>query len=569
MKSITLPIASLVGFSITSPWSTLFSRSLDRRQAGRCGTGFGTVCGRNECCSSAGWCGTGYLYCSAPSCQIEYGPGCDANVRPGGPDTTNVARPKVGSIPYGQAIYRCNRNGDIALTYDDGPYTYTEDLLNLLQRYNAKATFYITGRNLGKGAINDPDTPWPGLIRRMVRDGHQIASHTWSHQRLTTLSRSKFWNQMIYNEIAFADILGYFPTYMRPPYSASNTTTDAWLNELGYHITYFNLDTEGYLHDSPNMISTSKQIWDNTVEGRSPATNKWLHIEHDPVYQTVYNLTEYMLRSIRRNNFTAVTVGQCLQDPPSNWYRTVSSSPSPTSTSSSSPTFPATTNGRCGSRHGGATCRGEPNGETCCSQNGWCGGTSDHCGWLDPLVLLFSFVTNLSIFSLSQSQTFKMQSIILTSLLATAVSANFMAHPLMKRDLLAPRATAPAVGGITGECQTAILDTDPCSFSTPASLSKDYASYSSQILSWYSKNEDEIKSALSECPELSQVVLGDATTTAEKPEKTSASGDKTSAESEASTPTSSAAAVETNGAAREGGFIYAAAAVAGVVVAAL
>ncbi|TVY78024.1 hypothetical protein Focb16_v006466 [Fusarium oxysporum f. sp. cubense] len=199
-----------------------------------------------------------------------------------------------------------------------------------------------------------------------------------------------------------------------------------------------------------------------------------------------------------------------------------------------------------------------------------------------------------------------MQSIILTSLLATAVSANFMAHPLMKRDLLAPRATAPAVGGITGECQTAILDvyktlptpppaivsdltenpqTDPCSFSTPASLSKDYASYSSQILSWYSKNEDEIKSALSECPELSQYATavpvcataalggkggsGDATTTAEKPEKTSAAGGETSAESEASTPTSSAAAVETNGAAREGGFIYAAAAVAGVVVAAL
>ncbi|KLO98284.1 Uncharacterized protein Y057_13426 [Fusarium fujikuroi] len=419
MKSFTLLVAFLASFAIASPWPSLVSRALDKRQAGRCGTGFGTVCGRSECCSSAGWCGTGYLYCSAPSCQIEYGPGCDANVRPSGPDTTNVARPKVGSIPYGQAIYRCNRNGDIALTYDDGPYTYTEDLLDLLQRYNAKATFYITGRNLGKGAINDPDTPWPGLIRRMVRDGHQIASHTWSHQRLTTLSRSKFWNQMIYNEIAFADILGYFPTYMRPPYSASNTTTDAWLNELGYHITYFNLDTEGYLHDSPNMISTSKQIWDNTVEGRSPATNKWLHIEHDP--------------------------------------------------------------------------------------------------------------------------------------------------------------------------------TDPCSFSTPASLSKDYASYSSQILSWYSKNEDEIKSALSECPELSQyatavpvcatAALGgkgggseDATTTAEKPEKTSASsgdkttaaaGEETSAGGEASTPTSSAAAVETNGAAREGGFIYAAAAVAGVVVAAL
>ncbi|KAJ4136479.1 hypothetical protein NW768_004092 [Fusarium equiseti] len=355
---------------------------LEKRQAGRCGTGFGGVCAAGECCSSAGWCGTGYLYCSAPSCQIEYGPGCDANVRPKGPDTTNVARPKIGSIPYGQAIYRCNRNGDIALTYDDGPYTYTEDLLDLLQRYNVKATFYITGRNLGKGAINDAATPWPSLIRRMIRDGHQIASHTWSHQRLTTLTRSKFWNQMIYNEIAFADILGYFPTYMRPPYSASNATTDAWLGELGYHVTYFNLDTEGYLHDSPNTIGTSKQIWDSTVEGKSPASNKWLHIEHDPVYQTVYNLTEYMLKSLKRNNFRGVTVGECLQDPKENWYRQVTPSSASTTTTAatSSATFPLTTNGRCGSRHGGATCRGEFNGETCCSQNGWCGSTDAHCG---------------------------------------------------------------------------------------------------------------------------------------------------------------------------------------------
>ncbi|KAJ3529150.1 hypothetical protein NM208_g9886 [Fusarium decemcellulare] len=234
--------------------------------------------------SSAGWCGIGYLYCSAPSCQIEYGPACDANVRPDGPDTADMARPKVGSVPYGEPIYGCNRNGDIALTYDDGPYTYTEDLLDLLQQYNAKATFYITGRNLGKGAINDPATPWPGLIRRMT-----------------------FW--------------ATFRRICAPPYSASSDKTNAWLDELGYHITYFNLDTEGYIHDSPNMIDTSKDIWDNAIEGKDPERNKWLHIEHDPVYQTVYNLTEYMLQSLVRNDFKAVTVGECLDDLKENWYR--------------------------------------------------------------------------------------------------------------------------------------------------------------------------------------------------------------------------------------------------------
>lgn len=99
------------------------------------------------------------------------------------------------------------------------------------QAYNAKATFYVTGNNLGKGKINDPNTAWPGLLRvrpllvsfdcqadgsqRMIAEGHQIASHTWSHQRLTTLTESKFRNQMNYLEIALADLFGYFPTYMR------------------------------------------------------------------------------------------------------------------------------------------------------------------------------------------------------------------------------------------------------------------------------------------------------------------------------------------------------------------
>ncbi|KAM3504760.1 hypothetical protein MY10362_003369 [Beauveria mimosiformis] len=290
---------------------------------GRCGAEFGTVCDDDKCCSSAGWCGVGYQYCSAPDCQINYGPRCDANVRPKGPATEQVPRPHIGNIPYGRAIYHCERYGDIALTFDDGPYLYTEDLLNLLKRYDAKATFFVTGNNLGKGAINDPAHSWGGVIKRMVASGHQVASHTWSHQKLTTLSESQFRNQMHFLEVALADLLGYFPTYMRPPYSASNDQTDGWLGELGYHVTYFNLDTEGYLNNSPNKVQKCKDIWDTAVEGRNPQQTKWLQIEHDTVYQAVYNLTEYALKSLFRNGFRSVTVGECLGDPRENWYRWV------------------------------------------------------------------------------------------------------------------------------------------------------------------------------------------------------------------------------------------------------
>lgn len=176
---------------------------------------------------------------------------------------------------------------------------------------------------MGKGAINDPAYSWGGLIKRMAATGHQIASHTWSHQRLTTLSETHFRNQMHFNEAALADLLGYFPTYMRPPYSSSNDTTDRWLGELGYHVTYFNLDTEGYLHDSPGLIQESKDIWDDAVEGQDPKTAKWLQIEHDIVFQSVYNFTEHALESLFRNGFRSVTVGECLGDAKENWYRKV------------------------------------------------------------------------------------------------------------------------------------------------------------------------------------------------------------------------------------------------------
>ena len=191
-------------------------------------------------------CGTGTQYCVAPDCQIAYGPGCDGNAVPPGGSTSKVPRPKLGSQPYGGAgIVDCIANGLIALTFDDGPYIYTSDLLDILKSYNAKVTFFITGNNLGKGAIDDPSTIYPALIKRMYAEGHQIASHTWSHQDLSLITATERLDQMYNNEAALRNILGFFPTYMRPPYSSCDADCQSDLGTLGYHITYFDLDTDG------------------------------------------------------------------------------------------------------------------------------------------------------------------------------------------------------------------------------------------------------------------------------------------------------------------------------------
>ncbi|KAE9374828.1 carbohydrate esterase family 4 protein [Stipitochalara longipes BDJ] len=343
---------------------------LEERQIstnGQCGPGLGH-CPTGQCCSIEGWCGNGIDYCAAPDCQFLYGTGCDANTVPAGASTAGIARPQLGSIPYGGAgIYDCIVPGDIAFTFDDGPYNYTSDLLDKLAVYNASATFMITGNNLGKGPI-DTTPQWSNVIKRMIASGHQIASHTWSHQNLTSLDPTYFNQQIIYNEMAFNNILGYFPTYMRPPYSECNATCGALLGKLGYHVTYFDLDTEGYLNDDPTLIQNSKNIWDAAINPSNPATDNFLEIEHDIHYQTVYNLTDYILASMYKHGYKSVTVGQCLGDPAANWYRSGNpNAPVPQSVS---------TDGTCSAS---ITCYGSTFGN-CCSSAGWCGSTSAYCG---------------------------------------------------------------------------------------------------------------------------------------------------------------------------------------------
>ncbi|KAK7528845.1 uncharacterized protein IWZ02DRAFT_440166, partial [Phyllosticta citriasiana] len=366
---------------------------------GQCGAGIGS-CAKGYCCSLAGWCGIGKDYCAAPDCQFQFGSGCDANTIPPGTNTSSVARPVMGSVPVGNGgIYDCTVPGTVALTFDDGPYIYTDGVLDLLKRYNASATFFITGNNIGKGEIDNAAYGWDTVIKRMHAEGHQIASHTWSHQNLSQITSAQRKDQMYKNEMALRNILGFFPTYMRPPYSACDQPSGCWrdMKNLGYHVTYFDVDTDDYNNESPELIQNAKDNYDKAMAGGDPSTSDYLVIGHDIHEQTARNLTEYMLIQLQNQGYKAVTVGECLGDPRANWYRSSSGSVftsatgpvtnAPTSTlpvnSKTTTTSPVVTptgisqDATCGGTTGN-TCLGSSFGN-CCSVNGWCGSTSDYC----------------------------------------------------------------------------------------------------------------------------------------------------------------------------------------------
>jgi peptidoglycan/xylan/chitin deacetylase (PgdA/CDA1 family) len=238
-----------------------------------------------------------------------------------------VPRPALGSITYSDDIYDCVKNNVVALTYDDGPSEYTAQLLDTLKTYGFKATFFITGNNNGKGEI-DITAPYPDLIKRMIAEGHQVASHTWSHYSLSNITHDLRISQMVKNEMALNNIIGKWPTYMRPPYSDCTQASGCWddLKALGYHRVYFDLDTQDYLNPLPSQIQNSKNIV-KTLLADQTATD-YLSIQHDIVQQSVANLSSYYFDLIKAKKWTGVTVGECLGDDEANWYRSLSSSAS-------------------------------------------------------------------------------------------------------------------------------------------------------------------------------------------------------------------------------------------------
>jgi peptidoglycan/xylan/chitin deacetylase (PgdA/CDA1 family) len=156
----------------------------------------------------------------------------------------------------------------------------------------------------------------------MIAEGHQVASHTWSHYNLSAIGSNMRMQQLGKNERAIANIIGKYPTYMRPPYSECSQESGCWadLEKLGYHRTYFDLDTSDYLNPLPSQIQNSKDIVKEALDIKG--ISDYLSIQHDIVDQSVHNLTYYYYGLIKKKGWKGVTVGECVDDPKSNWYRT-------------------------------------------------------------------------------------------------------------------------------------------------------------------------------------------------------------------------------------------------------
>ncbi|KAF3044481.1 hypothetical protein E8E11_001716 [Didymella keratinophila] len=300
-----------------------------RASAKECGEGIGSCPADRGCCSTAGYCGSNSSYCYSPNCQYKYGPGCPEHQKPEGESTESIPRAKIGSVKYGgTGIYgqfiACKNPGHVAITYDDGPMKdTTSTILDLFKKYDARATFFITGNNIAKGQI-DKTQEFVDVIKRMDSEGHQIASHTWTHLDLSKIDADTRKDQILNVEGALNNIVGKIPTYLRPPYSSCTAESGCqkYMEDMGYHLIFFQINTDDYEQNPKGTFQNSLDWFKSnfTQPNMSPEKNSTISISHDIIDKTANELTESMLKTITEMGYKGVTVGECLGDPKDNWY---------------------------------------------------------------------------------------------------------------------------------------------------------------------------------------------------------------------------------------------------------
>lgn len=181
----------------------------------------------------------------------------------------------------------------IALTFDDGPSEQTDRLVKVLAQYNARATFCVVGSRA---------EPYAAVLKRTVAQGNEIATHTWDHTKLTSLSIKSVRSQLTRSIEAVKKTAGYEIRALRPPYGSVNKNVRSACKELGLFIVTWNIDTLDW--QTRNTNKTYRAIMKNTKTGN-------IILMHD-LYSTTASAVEKAVPELIEKGVQLVTVSELL-----------------------------------------------------------------------------------------------------------------------------------------------------------------------------------------------------------------------------------------------------------------
>ena len=198
-------------------------------------------------------------------------------------------KPAPAPAPATPAPAPTTGNKVIALTFDDGPGPYTAHLLDILDQYGAKATFFLIGSKVSGQA---------SVVRSIQARGHQLGNHSWSHPELSKLSVDQIAGEIDRTNEAIRQATGVKPSILRPPYGAVNGVVLEQLRARGMSSILWSVDTRDWADRNSQIVCS------RAVAGARPGA---VILMHD-IHQTSVNAVPCILGSLKQQGYSFVTI---------------------------------------------------------------------------------------------------------------------------------------------------------------------------------------------------------------------------------------------------------------------
>ena len=185
----------------------------------------------------------------------------------------------------------------IALTFDDGPHPrYTDKILDLLEKYQAKATFFVIGKNLEL---------YSSVTKRVFEAGHEIGNHTYDHPTLSCIGPSELSGQIEKNEKLIESITGKKSRCFRPPEGFCGRYVREVINKKGYQAILWDVDTRDWAG------TPSKTIVKNVMKSVHPGA---IILFHDYVgeHNTTVEALREILSKLSEEGYRFITISELL-----------------------------------------------------------------------------------------------------------------------------------------------------------------------------------------------------------------------------------------------------------------
>jgi peptidoglycan/xylan/chitin deacetylase (PgdA/CDA1 family) len=168
---------------------------------------------------------------------------------------------------FGPVISRTNSPRKLAITFDDGPNpAMTPKCLELLARYNARATFFMIGRYVRE---------CPELVRELVARGHLTGNHTQTHPNLFRTPPGRTGDELRRCQDAIEDALGAPPKFFRPPWGFRSPWLAGAAGELNLRTVMWSLLPGDWRAPSDEwLIERSAAIGDRARHSQAVGTGR-------------------------------------------------------------------------------------------------------------------------------------------------------------------------------------------------------------------------------------------------------------------------------------------------------